>query len=69
MLFGFGLGALIMAGQSSPRTLAPPHESADALRARAIEAQRISAIASQRARDLATQWSNQHAKEREYGPR
>lgn len=52
-LLGFGLGALIMTGggQTAPRA------SADALRDRAIEAQRISAAASQRARELAAQWS------------
>lgn len=62
VLLGFGLGALILAGQSSPRAEAAPR---DALRARAIEAQRISAIATQRARDLAARWSDQ----RENGPR
>jgi hypothetical protein len=62
-LLGFGLGAFLVAGQSSPRAAASPRESADALRARAIEAQRISAIASQRARELAAQWSDRIARE------
>lgn len=55
VLLGFGLGTLIMAGQSSPRATAESH--ADELRARVIEAQRISAAASQRARELAALWS------------
>jgi hypothetical protein len=51
-LLGVGLGVLIVAsGPSSPRA------GATTLRDRVIEAQRISAIASLRARELAAQWS------------
>lgn len=56
VLLGFGLGAWMMAIQSTPQTTASPRERADDLRTRAIEAQRRSAIASQVARDLTSQW-------------
>lgn len=58
VLLGFGIGALIL---TSPRTRredprAPAPTADDQLRARAIEAQRASARASQRARELTAQW-------------
>lgn len=50
-LLGLGLGVLLVSGgRTDPRVLTT-------LRDRAIEAQRISAIASRRARDLTAQWS------------
>lgn len=59
VLLGFGLGTLLMADQSSPRSSprAAAESHADELRARVIEAQKISAAASQRARELAALWS------------
>jgi hypothetical protein len=58
-LLGFGLGALLVnaVARSSPR---PSTTTLADLRTRAIEAQRISAIASQRARDLAARWSAEY---------
>lgn len=51
-LLGLGLGALLVTnGRMPPR--------ATSLRDRTIEAQRISARASQRARELADQWSTE----------
>jgi hypothetical protein len=64
MLLGFGLGALVAVSQRSAGTDPRSAPSAALLRARAIEAQRISAVASQRARELAAWWSDQEAKER-----
>lgn len=52
MLLGFGLGALIVAKQGNPRKDPQTPAPDDQLRARAIEAQRTSAKASQRAREL-----------------
>lgn len=57
VLLGFGLGALIMAGQSATA----PRSSTDELRARVLEAQRISAAASRRARELAALWSKERS--------
>jgi hypothetical protein len=60
VLLGFGLGALVVVGGSGTRDIRvseSPRERADALRSRTIEAQAISARASQAARDLMDQWS------------
>lgn len=53
LLLAFGLGAVV--GLSNDRT-DPRSRKLEELRARAIEAQQISARASQRARDLTAQW-------------
>lgn len=55
LLFGVGLGAFIVgarSGSGSPR-------EAGSLRARAIEAQRAAARATEEARDLAARWNDQ----------
>jgi hypothetical protein len=57
VLLGFGLGALVMVGQSAPRAAVSARDRAEALRMRTIEAQKRSAVASQLARDLMEQWS------------
>jgi len=60
VLLGFGLGALVVAGQSSPRGAtesSSPRERADALRAKTIQAQQASARASRTARELMAAWS------------
>lgn len=57
-ILGIGLGALLIADRSrgrAPLALSPP--TASALRDLSVEAQRISARASQLARDLAATWS------------
>lgn len=54
-LLGLGVGVLLVASGRSPR-------SSMTLRDRALEAQRISALASQRARELAAQWSAEQDK-------
>jgi hypothetical protein len=64
MLLGFGLGALIVAAQRNEDTDPRSTPNAAELRARTIEAQRISACAAQRARALAAQWSAQDAREK-----
>jgi hypothetical protein len=58
VLLGFGLGLLMVTKQGSPR--ASPLD--DQLRARAIEAQKISAIAACRARELTALWLEQKAR-------
>ena len=50
VLFGFGLGALIVAGQSSVR-------QGTSLRDQAIAAQRASARAAAHARELTERWN------------
>jgi hypothetical protein len=57
-LFGFGLGALLIAGSRSD-SRESRRDPQRTLRDRAIEAQKISAEASQLARDLAARWSEQ----------
>lgn len=64
VLLGFGLGTLMVAAQSGAGKDPRSTPRAAELRARAIEAQRISAVASQQARELAAQWSAQDARER-----
>ncbi len=64
VLLGFGLGALVVASQRNDRGSHRSIADDATLRARAIEAQQISARASQRARELAALWS-----ERNYGNR
>lgn len=57
-LLGFGLGALLVAGKRAELRVSPA-----GLRERAIEAQRISARASQHARDLRDAWLAKERKE------
>lgn len=56
VLLGFGLGALVMVNGAAQREPSL-RTRADDLRQRALEAQRISARASQSARDAAARWS------------
>jgi hypothetical protein len=52
VLLGFGIGALMMAaGQPNPRTL----------REQALDAQKTSAQAAQRARELMEKWNKERA--------
>lgn len=57
VLLGVGVGAIVVASRASARAPAPPRERPDDLRARVVEAQRISARASLLARELAERWS------------
>lgn len=56
-ILGLGLGALIVAGGRADARA--PRVTVTSLRDRAIEAQQISARASQHARELAAQWSTE----------
>jgi len=58
VLLGFGVGALIGAGQAAPREPQSPRARADALRERAAFAQQSSARASHHARELTAMWSD-----------
>ncbi len=58
-LLGFGLGALVVANRRVDLRAEPT------LRERAIEAQKISACASQLARDLTARWCAEEARRRE----
>jgi hypothetical protein len=62
VLLGFGLGALIVASQRGRRGDPRSASRAAPLQELAIEAQQISAIASQRARALSARWSDQEAR-------
>ena len=68
VLLGFGLGALLVANGGNTREPRPPSLN-DPLRARAIEAQRTSMAAAQRARELTALWSEQEARSRDLGGR
>lgn len=62
ILLGFGLGALAIVGQNGPRPDPRALSADDQLRARAIEAQRTSATAARRARELTTLWLEHRAR-------
>jgi hypothetical protein len=62
ILLGFGLGALAIMSQDSTRTDPRALSADDQLRERAIEAQRASATAARRARELTTLWLEQCAR-------
>jgi hypothetical protein len=68
ILLDFGLGALLVAKQGSPREDPRAPSLNEELRARAIEAQRASARASQRSRELTSRWLEQEARLRDRGP-
>jgi hypothetical protein len=68
ILLGFSLGALLVAKQGSPREDPRAPSLNEELRAHAIEAQRASARASQRTRELTALWLEQEARLRDSGP-
>lgn len=62
LLLAFGLGTLVGLSQGSNGRADPQPRELDALRARAIQAQQLSACTSQRARELTAQWLYQKTK-------
>lgn len=60
VLLGFGLGGLLIACWGSSRE-DPSQPALNDLRLRAIEAQRTSAEASRRERELTERWQRAHA--------
>lgn len=59
VLLGFGLGALLVANRGTTREDPRAPSRVNQLRARAIEAQRTSAMASRRAREVTALWLEQ----------